>query len=101
MSRMLKVAYFVSFFHSLENLQPFIFFLTENGDLNVAASEKDRLENKQREFRKPYKNKKESEWWNPRWFLPIKNEFTKEDDWKYVGGYWENRGEHENIPNIF
>ena len=72
----------------------------ENGDLTIAASEKERLENKQREYRKPFKNQKESEWWNPRWFIPIKNEFSKEDDWKYVGGYWDDC-ERENIPDIF
>lgn len=76
----------------------------ENGDLATAASEKERLENKQREYRKPFKNKKESDWWNPRWFIPIKNEFTKEEDWKYVGGYWENKGrtnDDDDIPSIF
>ena len=70
----------------------------------TAASEKERLENKQREYRKPFKNKKESDWWNPRWFIPIKNEFTKEEDWKYVGGYWENKGrtkDDDDIPSIF
>jgi len=73
----------------------------ENGDLTLAASEKERLENKQREYRKPFKNKKENEWWTPRWFIPIKNEFTKEDDWKYVGGYWENQGKQDDVLNIF
>ena len=58
----------------------------ENGDLEVAAFEKvgirsqilskkvyfstfclqDRLENKQREYRKPFKGQKESDWWTPR-----------------------------------
>ena len=38
----------------------------ENGDLEVAAKQKEALENKQREFRKPFKGKKESEWWTPR-----------------------------------
>ena len=77
------------------------FSFEENGDLTLAASEKERLENKQREYRKPFKNKKENEWWTPRWFIPIKNEFTKEDDWKYVGGYWENQGKQDDVLNIF
>ena len=78
-----------------------ISYFIENGDLAAAVFEKERLENKQREYRKPFKNQKECDWWTPRWFIPVKNEFTKEDDWKFVGGYWEKRGEHENIPDIF
>jgi hypothetical protein len=65
----------------------------------VAAAEKDRLENKQRDYRKPYKNRKEQDWWNPNWFIPVKNEHTKEDDWKYVGTYWDDS--FEKIPDIF
>ena len=65
----------------------------------MAAAEKDRLETKQREYRKPFKNRKEQEWWSPNWFIPVKNEFTKEDDWKYVGNYWERN--FKNVPDIF
>lgn len=62
----------------------------ENGDLDKAVQEKERLENKQREYRKPYKNcKKESEWWTPKWFMPGKNEHTKEEDWLFCDNYWE------------
>ena len=61
----------------------------ENGDLDKAVKEKDRLETKQREYRKPYKNcKKEAEWWTPKWFIPGKNQYTKEDDWNFNGDYW-------------
>jgi len=42
----------------------------EEGDLELAAQQKDFLENKQRDFRKPFKNKKESDWWTPKWFTP-------------------------------
>ncbi|XP_040573598.1 oxysterol-binding protein-related protein 2 [Lepeophtheirus salmonis] len=79
----------------------------ENGLLDLAASEKERLENKQREYRKPYKGKNESDWWTPKWFIPSKNEFTKESDWKYVGGFWEDpkrsipRSDSLKIPDIF
>ena len=66
----------------------------------MAGKEKERLENKQREFRKPYGKKSESDWWNPRWFMKFKNEYSKEDDWKYVGGYWDQK-EYKNIPDIF
>ena len=50
-------------------------------------------------IRKPYKGRKEHEWWTPRWFLPIKNEHTKEDDWKYTGGYWDRK--YKDTPDIF
>ena len=74
----------------------------EEGELDLAAAQKERLENKQREYRKPFKGKKsESEWWTPRWFMPVKNEFTKEDDWKYLGEYWEQKGSYKNIPDIY
>ena len=73
----------------------------ENGKLDEAAAEKERLENKQREYRKPYKNcKKESDWWAPRWFAPGKNEFTKEDDWIYNGDYW-NKSKKQSDLDIF
>jgi len=49
--------------------------------------------------RKPFKNKKEHEWWSPKWFLPVKNEHTKEDDWKYIGNYWERN--FAETPDIF
>jgi hypothetical protein len=71
----------------------------ENGQLDTAASEKERLENKQREYRKPFKNKKEHEWWSPRWFLNVKNEHTQESDWKFVGGFWERK--FDSVPDIF
>jgi hypothetical protein len=39
------------------------------------------------------------DWWSPNWFLPVKNEHTKEDDWKYVGNYWQRN--FDNVPDIF
>ena len=71
----------------------------ENGDLNVASSEKERLENKQREYRKPFKGKKESEWWKPRWFGLAKNPVTKEEDWEFGGKYWDRN--YSEVPDIF
>jgi len=75
----------------------------ENGDLEMAAKEKERLETKQREVRKPYKNcKKESEWWNPRWFMPSRNEYTKDsDDWKFIDDYWNKSKVPEGQADIF
>ena len=71
----------------------------ENGDLEAAAREKETLENKQREFRKQFKSKKESEWWTPKWFQPCKNRATGEDDWQFTGGFWD--GDFTKSPNIF
>ena len=74
----------------------------ENGDLEKAAQEKDRLENKQREYRKPYKScKKESEWWTPKWFMPSRNEFSREDDWTFLGDYWKKSRSPEGQLDIF
>jgi len=76
----------------------------EEGELEMAAAEKERLENKQRDHRKPYGKKSESEWWTPRWFAPVKNEYSKQEDWKFVGNYWDSSGDHQNdksIPDIF
>ena len=48
-----------------------------------------------------------TKWWKPRWFLPVKNEHTKENDWKYVGDYWGQKQQSDghkcdvNIPDIF
>ncbi len=69
----------------------------EDGDLDKASGEKDRLENKQREFRKPFKNKKESDWWTPRWFEPASS--SSQDDWRFKGGYWDRK--FDNVPDIF
>ena len=74
----------------------------EQGDLDLAGNEKERLEQKQREYRKPYKNcKKEAEWWNPRWYMPSKNEFTKEEDWTFIGDYWNKSKSPDGQLDIF
>jgi hypothetical protein len=52
----------------------------ENGDLDRAETEKNRIEEAQRERRRAGK---EAE---PRWFKKIGAE-----DWEYAGGYWEQR----------
>ncbi len=65
----------------------------ENGQLDVASSEKERLEEKQREFRKPYKGKAESTWWKPRWFVP------EGDGWRYTDKYWQR--DFKDSPDIF
>jgi len=71
----------------------------EEGDLDLAAQKKEYLENKQREFRKPFKNKKESDWWAAKWFTQSKNPHTNEDDWRHTGGFWS--GDFSKSPQIF
>lgn len=51
----------------------------EEGDLNTAEAEKQRVEDLQRERRRLGKDRQ------PRWFKPVG------DGWEYVGGYWEAR----------
>ncbi|KAL1123280.1 hypothetical protein AAG570_002366 [Ranatra chinensis] len=60
----------------------------ENGDLDGAAAEKTRLEEKQRETRKARKGKKGMDW-TPRWFCLGTNPYTGQEDWLYTGGYWD------------
>ena len=87
------------FFFIYHKLHKFLFRALEDGDLELAAKQKDLLENKQREYRKPFKNKKESDWWTPRWFEPCKNPATNEDDWRFTGGFWD--GDFSKSPHIF
>ncbi|XP_049776943.1 oxysterol-binding protein-related protein 1-like [Schistocerca cancellata] len=70
----------------------------EEGDIDGAAAEKTRLEEKQRDARKARKGKKAVEW-APRWFTQGTNPYTKQEDWLYSGGYWDRNFTH--IPDIF
>ncbi|XP_055528806.1 oxysterol-binding protein-related protein 2 isoform X1 [Wyeomyia smithii] len=70
----------------------------EQGDLDGAAAEKTRLEEKQRDNRK--KCKKADEALFPRWFKQTINPHTKQDDWLYQGGYWE-RTDDTMVMDIF
>ncbi|XP_058192746.1 oxysterol-binding protein-related protein 1D [Rhododendron vialii] len=66
----------------------------ENGEYEMANTEKLRLEQLQRQARKL-----QERGWQPRWFHR-----DKEDGcYRYNGGYWEarERGKWEEIPNIF
>lgn len=69
----------------------------EQGDIDGAAIEKTRLEEKQRDAKKSRRGKKDD--WQPRWFCQGPNPYTKQDDWLYLGEYW-NRKFHD-IPDIF
>lgn len=68
----------------------------ETGDLDGAASEKTRLEEKQRDSRKAMKSRKEE--WKPRWFTLGTNPHTNLTDWIFTSEYW-NRNYTD--PQIF
>ncbi|GFY88196.1 OSBP(oxysterol binding protein)-related protein 1D [Actinidia rufa] len=66
----------------------------ENGEYELANSEKLRLEQLQRQARKL-----QERGWQPRWFSKDK----EDGSYRYVGGYWEarERGNWEGIPDVF
>ncbi|OVA11993.1 Oxysterol-binding protein [Macleaya cordata] len=66
----------------------------ENGEYEMANSEKLRLEQRQRQSRKM-----QERGWKPQWFAYDKGS----DTYRYIGGYWEARekGNWESCPNIF
>jgi len=67
----------------------------ENGDIETAASEKHRLEEKQRTAKRSRDEMRLE--YRPRWFSFI------DSIWKYHGGYWEEKqAKHfTNVPDIF
>ncbi|XP_059473357.1 oxysterol-binding protein-related protein 2 isoform X3 [Neocloeon triangulifer] len=72
--------------------------LLEEGDIDGAATEKTRLEEKQRDARKLHKAAKGEE---PaaRWFCQGTNPYTRQEDWLYSGGYWDRN--FEGVLDIF
>ncbi|GMI90589.1 OSBP(oxysterol binding protein)-related protein 1C [Hibiscus trionum] len=66
----------------------------ENGEYEMANSEKLRLEQRQRQARNM-----QERGWKPRWFAKDKNG----DSYRYIGGYWEARdeGKWDSCPDIF
>ncbi|CAJ0923643.1 unnamed protein product [Ranitomeya imitator] len=69
----------------------------ENGDLDVASNEKERLEEKQRASRR--ERAKTSEEWRTRWFTQGTNPHTKTSDWLYTGGYFDRS--FTDCPDIY
>ncbi|XP_036915913.1 oxysterol-binding protein-related protein 2 [Sturnira hondurensis] len=69
----------------------------ENGDMDLASQEKDRLEEKQREARRE-RDKGDTEW-QTRWFHPGRNPHTGAPDWLYTGGYFERN--FSGCPDIY
>ncbi|XP_054993365.1 oxysterol-binding protein-related protein 2 [Sorex araneus] len=69
----------------------------ENGDMDVASQEKERLEEKQREARRG-RAREETEW-QTRWFRRGKNPHTGSPDWLYTGRYFER--DFSGCPDIY
>ncbi|KAI4113369.1 MAG: hypothetical protein LQ345_005638 [Seirophora villosa] len=77
----------------------------EDGEYDVAATEKNRVEEKQRAARREREAKGEE--YVPRWFTKGKDEVTGEEYWVSNGEYWQNRdqvakgGEWTGVQEIF
>ncbi|KAJ3588878.1 hypothetical protein NHX12_009732 [Muraenolepis orangiensis] len=69
----------------------------ENGLMDEAGQEKERLEQKQRESRK--ERAKSLVDWPTRWFQQGTNPYTGSQDWLYTGGYF-NRN-YADLPSIY
>jgi hypothetical protein len=68
----------------------------ENADLELAAREKQRVEEKQRTARKAREERAEE--WKPTWFM-----LNDDGDWVYKGGFWQAKqyNNFEACPDIF
>lgn len=73
----------------------------ENGDYDLAAAEKNRVEEKQRAARKQRELK--GEVYQPTFFKKSTHPITKEPFWDYKGTYWSDRkdGKLKNYKDIF
>uniref|UniRef100_A0A7N9AWI0 Oxysterol-binding protein n=1 Tax=Mastacembelus armatus TaxID=205130 RepID=A0A7N9AWI0_9TELE len=69
----------------------------ENGNMDEASREKERLEEKQRASRK--ERAKNDEEWSTRWFQMGTNPYTGSQDWIYTGGYFSRN--YQDLPNIY
>jgi len=69
----------------------------EHGDLDGAASAKNRLEEKQREAQA--KRKKAKMEWHPLWFRFEKHPYVAEESWVFTNEYWSRRW--SKCPDIF
>jgi oxysterol-binding protein 1 len=78
----------------------------EDGEYDFAATEKDRLEVKQRKKRR--QRERDGEVFVPRWFAKTRCETTGESFWKFNGEYWATReavarrgGQWGDLEDIF
>uniref|UniRef100_A0A452HNE9 Oxysterol-binding protein n=2 Tax=Gopherus agassizii TaxID=38772 RepID=A0A452HNE9_9SAUR len=69
----------------------------ENGELDLASKEKERLEEKQRAARK--ERAKDEVEWRTRWFHQGNNPYTGTSDWLYSGGYFDRN--FSDCPDIY
>uniref|UniRef100_A0A1A8HRJ2 Oxysterol-binding protein n=1 Tax=Nothobranchius kuhntae TaxID=321403 RepID=A0A1A8HRJ2_NOTKU len=69
----------------------------ENGNIDEASREKERLEEKQRAARK--ERAKRDEEWRTRWFQKGTNPYTNSEEWIYTGGYFDRN--YQNLPDIY
>uniref|UniRef100_A0A8C1ALY8 Oxysterol-binding protein n=1 Tax=Cyprinus carpio carpio TaxID=630221 RepID=A0A8C1ALY8_CYPCA len=69
----------------------------ENGNIDEASIEKERLEEKQRASRK--ERAKDGEDWSTRWFQLGTNPYTGSQDWLYTGGYFDRK--YTDCPDIY
>ncbi|KAK9979954.1 hypothetical protein ABG768_013357 [Culter alburnus] len=69
----------------------------ENGHIDVASAEKNRLEEKQRMARRNLS--KSNEEWKIRWFHQGPNPHTRAPDWLYNGSYWDRN--YSQLPDIY
>ncbi|XP_056129027.1 oxysterol-binding protein-related protein 2-like [Lampris incognitus] len=69
----------------------------ENGNMEEASREKERLEEKQRAARKD--RAKHDEEWSTRWFQQGTNPYTGSQDWLYTGGYFDRN--YTGLPDIY
>ncbi|KAM4623204.1 oxysterol-binding protein-related protein 2 isoform 1-T3 [Discoglossus pictus] len=69
----------------------------ENGDLDQASKEKERLEEKQRASRRD--RAKTNDEWRTRWFSQGTNPHTRTSDWIYTGGYFDRN--FTDCPDIY
>uniref|UniRef100_A0A1I7Z646 Oxysterol-binding protein n=1 Tax=Steinernema glaseri TaxID=37863 RepID=A0A1I7Z646_9BILA len=61
--------------------------LMEDGDIDSAADEKHRLEEKQRAARQRHKEAKATV--APSWFEPENDEYGRGESWRFTGTYWK------------
>ncbi len=73
----------------------------EDARYDLAASEKNRVEEKQRSKRK--QREIDGEVWKPRWFVRAKHPVTGEEYWKSTGEYWKarERKDWSKVEGIF
>ena len=69
----------------------------ELGDLDAAADEKNRLEEKQRDARKEMKKHKRT--FSPLWFKLVKQSNSGKDDWRFDNKYFDRN--YSDCPDIF